>query len=271
MSYIRLRYHIVTATKDHQPYLKGQVEHLARAMLVHSAKEQGAKLFQLGGIPNHVHLVAGLPAEIALDDFIQNIKSDSSRVINQEKLVKGGFNWAEGYAAVSLSPFELSEVIRYVAYQKYYHENNKLWHELEKLSPPGEPSYTRLRYHLVTATKYREPLIVGRVEDIIYRTFHKRAKKLNCVLLKMGGISDHVHSVAAIRPKISVSDFMNDVKKNSSRKVNNKHLLEGDFAWQKGYGAFTAWPFDLSLLLKYVINQKKHDKENNVWYDYEKG
>lgn len=58
MSYIRLRYHIVTATKEHQPYLKGQVEHLARAMLVHSAKEQGAKVFQLGGIPNHVHLVA---------------------------------------------------------------------------------------------------------------------------------------------------------------------------------------------------------------------
>lgn len=90
MSYTQLRYHIVTATKEHKPDLVGEVEHVARAMLAYSAREQGAKVFQLGGLSDHSHLVAQIPRQIAVSDFIQEIKRTSSRVINQKKLVKGG-------------------------------------------------------------------------------------------------------------------------------------------------------------------------------------
>lgn len=270
MSYTQLRYHIVTATKDNKPHLVGQVEHVARAMLVHSAREQGAKVFQLGGISDHMHLVAEVPRKIALSDFVQKIKSTSSRVINQQNLVQGGFEWAEGYAAVSLSSDKLSEVIEYVAKQKDHHKNNDLWDELEKLPLPGEPSYTRLEYHVVTGTKHREPVIVGEIEETIYSSFHKTAQKKECVILKMGGIADHVHGVTTIRPTIRVSYFMRDVKKYASRAVNDKGLLEGSFAWQDGYSAFTLWPFDLSGVLEYVENQKQRHRSNDLWDKYEK-
>lgn len=270
MSYAQLRYHIVTATKEHKPHLVGEVEHVARAMLVQSAREQGAKVFQLGGISDHMHLVAHVPRQIALSDFVQNIKRASAWAVNQENLVKGGFEWAEGYAAISLSSDKLSEVIEYVAKQKDHHKNNDLWDDLEKLPRPGEPSYTRLRYHLVTATKSREPVIIGEIEETIYSSFYKTARNKACVILKIGGIADHLHTVAAILPRIRVSYFMRDVKKYASRAVNDKGLLEGDFAWQDGYSAFTVWPFDLSGVLEYVQNQKQRHKMKDLWDEYEK-
>lgn len=163
--------------------------------------------------------------------------------------------------------------MEYVANQEYYHEKTDgLWDELERLPLPNEPSYTRLRYHVVTATKYRDPVIVGEIEETIYSSFHNTAKEIECAILKMGGMPDHVHTVAAIRPKMPVSYFMRDVKKYASRAVNDKRLLEleGGFKWQTGYGAFTLWPFELSGVLDYVANQKQHHKNKDLWDEYEK-
>lgn len=272
MSYVKLRYHIVTATENHQPFLEGEVEDLVRGMLVHSTQELGAKLFRLGGCSDHMHLVVGLPAELALSDLVRHVKGCSSRVVNQNQLVKGGFAWAEGYAAISLSPFDLSEVMRYVADQKYYHQTNQLWDVLEELPAPGESSFTRLRYHLVTATKYRDPLMVDVVEEMVYREFERKAQKMECVLLELNGVPDHLHAVAAVRPKIAVASFMHQVKRFSSRRVNNKRLLgkHHRFGWQRGYGAFTVWPFDLYHVRHYVRNQKTHHRDNHLWHYYEK-
>jgi len=270
MSYTKLRYHIITATKEQKPLLVGQVEQVAHAMLVRNAQEQGAKVFQVGGVPDHTHLVAEVPRQIPLSDFVQKVKGASSWVINKQNLVKGGFEWAEGYAAISLSPNDLSPVMTYVAYQKWHHQNKTLWKVLEKLPLPNEPSYTRLRYHVISGTKHRESVIVGKIEKTIYHSFDETAKEQECVILKTGGIADHVHTVAAIRPKICVSYFMRDIKKYAARAVNDNDLLEGGFTWQKGYGAFTVWPFDLSGVLDYVANQKQHHKEGTLWDEYEK-
>ena len=131
-------------------------------------------------------------------------------------------------------------------------------------------SYTRLRYHIVTGTKNREPVITPELETIIYPALQNKAMDNGGKLLQIGGVEDHIHVVAAIPPTIAVADFVREIKTGSSRAVNKSGLLDWPFHWQIGYGAFTLNPFDLKDILRYVAYQKQHHAEGTLWPAYER-
>lgn len=131
-------------------------------------------------------------------------------------------------------------------------------------------SYTRLRYHIVTATRNREMIITPALETIIYPALATKAKDVGARVLKIGGVADHVHIVAAIPPAVAVADFVREVKTGSSRAVNKAGILEGKFHWQRGYGAFTLNPFNLTRVVRYVANQKEHHAEQTLWSRFER-
>lgn len=52
------------------------------------------------------------------------IKANSSRWINERRLVKGKFYWQEGFGAFSYSRSQLDDVIRYVNDQEIRHKTS---------------------------------------------------------------------------------------------------------------------------------------------------
>src|SRR5690606_11158743 len=118
-------------------------------------------------------------------------------------------------------------------------------------------SYTRLRYHIVTATQDRHPLITPEVEAVLYPALYRKAQDCGGRLLAVGGVADHIHLVAALPPTIALADFIRAVKARASRVVNKAGFYGGQFRWQRGYGAFTLDPFDLARVLAYVSHQKQ--------------
>ncbi len=131
-------------------------------------------------------------------------------------------------------------------------------------------SYTRLRYHIITATKNREMIITPEVEALIYPALQAKALECGGKLFQVGGVEDHVHMVAALPPSVALAAFVRELKTASSRAVNKAGLLEERFEWQRGYGAFTLNPLDLSTVLHYVANQKQHHAEGELWTSYER-
>ena len=127
--------------------------------------------------------------------------------------------------------------------------------------------YTRLRYHLITGTYERLPIITPDVESVLYPALREAAVNTGGRILQLGGVADHVHMVAAIRPTTAVSNFMRVVKTHSSRAVRTKEAKA--FRWQAGYAAFTASPHHMRRLLRYVACQKKHHALNTVRAMYE--
>jgi putative transposase len=69
-----------------------------------------------------VHIVFGMRPFQSLSDLMQDLKGDSSRWINEKKLVNGRFSWQEGYGAFSYNKSELKNLIRYVANQEKHHK-----------------------------------------------------------------------------------------------------------------------------------------------------
>ena len=131
-------------------------------------------------------------------------------------------------------------------------------------------SFTRLRYHIVTATKDHAPAITKEVEAVLYPALQRKAQGEGGKLLAVGGVADHVHVVAAVPPTVALSDFVRAVKAGSSRAVSRAEFCGGQFRWQSGYGAFTLNPLDLSRVIAYVTHQKQHHAGGQTWAAYER-
>jgi len=71
-------------------------------------QNQKHKVMAINGMPDHVHLLIGLNPDIALSALVRDVKAASSRLINDNRWVKGHFNWQRGYGAFFV--FEVSGV-----------------------------------------------------------------------------------------------------------------------------------------------------------------
>jgi len=89
-----------------------------------------AKLISAGGMFDHVHLFASLPSTISVADFVNAVKSKSSRWIHESFSRLRNFAWQEGYGAFSVSKSEQPRVINYISNQEKHHRKRTFKEEL---------------------------------------------------------------------------------------------------------------------------------------------
>ncbi len=117
----------------------------------------------------------------------------------------------------------------------------------------------RLYYHVVWATKERHPFITTNVEPLLYGYIGTKVKESGCLLHAIGGIEDHIHLVVSIPPKLSIADFVKNIKGSSAHYLNHETSKPtSNFSWQFGYGVFSMGSKQLDEAVAYVLNQKAH-------------
>ncbi len=123
----------------------------------------------------------------------------------------------------------------------------------------------RLYYHLVWSTQNRHPLITADVEAELHGYIVGKAHSLGCLVHAIGGVEDHLHPVASIPPKLSISQFVQKVKGSSAHHLNTTITREGAiFKWQRGYGIFSLGSSQLAGTVQYVYQQKVHHHEGTL-------
>ena len=88
----------------------------------------------IGGIHDHVHLVATIPPSVSISQFIGEIKGSSSH--HASRLITGHidpFQWQAEYGVLSVSEKNLQWIIHYVLDQEQHHANNTLNKTLESI------------------------------------------------------------------------------------------------------------------------------------------
>lgn len=65
----------------------------------------------------------------------------------------------------------------------------------------------RLYYHIVWATKERQPLITSYKETELYNDIIGKSNSLNCILHAVGGIEYHIHLVVSIPPTMAIAEL----------------------------------------------------------------
>ena len=117
-------------------------------------------------------------------------------------------------------------------------------------------AYWRLFYHFVWSMKLRRPLIQPEIGPSLHNVIAAKATRIGGFVHAVGGVEDHVHLVVSVPPKLSLSDFISQVKGNSSHFAN--HELNVLFAWQAEYGVVSFGGKQLDIVIKYVKNQRQH-------------
>ena len=125
-------------------------------------------------------------------------------------------------------------------------------------------SYTNLLYHIVFSTRDRRPIITIDRRPRLYEYVGGIIRELGGISLAIGGIEDHLHLLAKLRPDTALPDLLHDLKANSSSWMHDVFPDARDFYWQKGYGAFTVSMSQVPAVSAYIANQERHHKKR--WF-----
>ncbi|MBX7246229.1 MAG: IS200/IS605 family transposase [Candidatus Sumerlaeaceae bacterium] len=130
-TFYSLHYHIVFSTKDRRPFIRTQWRSRLHEYLGGSLRGLGAVPEAVGGVDDHVHLLASLKTTDAPADLVRELKKASSlwAATNHEQK----FSWQEGYAIFSTSWSHLPAVRRYIADQEAHHRKVPFADELRRL------------------------------------------------------------------------------------------------------------------------------------------
>ncbi len=99
----------------------------------------------VNGHKDHVHLLFEMHPTNSLSGIMKDVKSNSSKWVNKNNLVKGHFSWQEGYGAFSYSRSQRDQVIKYIIEQEQHHAKKPFRDEylelLKKFEIPFENHY----------------------------------------------------------------------------------------------------------------------------------
>ena len=123
-TYTSLHYHVIFSTKDREPSIRQDTEQRIWSYLGGIARENDIKALLIGGIEDHVHLLLGVPAVLALSKAVQLIKGGSSKWIKESFPNMAGFGWQDGYAAFTVSKSLVPDVETYIRTQREHHRRS---------------------------------------------------------------------------------------------------------------------------------------------------
>ena len=122
-----------------------------------------------------------------------------------------------------------------------------------------------LRYHLVVVTKYRHPVIDGRIRERLLEITGETFRKWKCNVISAEGSQDHLHVYFSAPPQLRLSDLVNNYKTVSARLIRKEFASElapyywKPFFWSRSYFLSTVSEVDDKTIRNYIENQNKDD------------
>ncbi len=99
------------------------------------------KMLQINSMPDHTHILIGMRPAQSISSLVQNVKTESSKWIKEQKFCAVPFAWQEGYGAFSYSKSHVHEVIRYIQNQEVHHKKQNFLDEYRQFLKAFEIEY----------------------------------------------------------------------------------------------------------------------------------
>ncbi len=123
-------------------------------------------------------------------------------------------------------------------------------------------SFSAVRVHLVFSTKHRLPVFQDLdLRGRLHSQLGEISNRLDCPIIRVGGVEDHVHLLACLGRTTSLADWVKELKRVSNSWVRSHFPAHPQFKWQAGYGAFGVSQSQVETLIKYITNQPEHHRQ----------
>lgn len=129
-------------------------------------------------------------------------------------------------------------------------------------------TYSQVYIHIVFSVKGRENLLDKNLREEVFKYISGIIKEKGHKSIIINGYTDHVHCFVGLKPSVSISDFVRDIKNNSSKFINEKKYLKGKFSWQEGYGVFSYSHSHIKRVYDYILNQEEHHRKKSFKEEY---
>jgi REP element-mobilizing transposase RayT len=129
-------------------------------------------------------------------------------------------------------------------------------------------TYHQIYLQAVFAGKYRQAVIQQEWQSQLYSVIGNLINEKNCKTIIVNGVEDHVHCFFGLKPSISVSELMQNVKAKSSKYINDHQLTPEHFGWQDGYGVFSYSHSQIPKVYHYIQRQAEHHTKQTFKVEY---
>jgi putative transposase len=132
-TYTNLLYHIVFSTKNRIPMVSDSLQPDLYSYIGGIIRGEGGILLEVGGMPDHVHLLTKFKPSKSVSEMLNRIKAKSSKWANDEKLNNRSFDWQDGYSAFTVSESQVEPVRHYIRDQPNHHRRLTFQDEIRAL------------------------------------------------------------------------------------------------------------------------------------------
>jgi REP element-mobilizing transposase RayT len=140
-TYTQMNIHAVFSVKGRGNFISEKWNDELFKYVSGTLKETKNYSLAVGGHRDHVHVFFELHPTNSVSDVLKNIKSKSSKWINEKRLVDGHFQWQAGYGGFTYSRSQRNDVIKYIMNQKNHHSSKSFKDEYLDLLRKNEIKY----------------------------------------------------------------------------------------------------------------------------------
>ncbi len=121
MSYVSAYFHGVFSTKERRPLIPPALQQRLWPFLGGIARQNDMKAIEVGGMPDHVHVLLSLPSTLSIAKALQLLKGGSSKWVHDAFPEHRLFGWQLKYGAFSTSVSQLDKTVEYIRSQPEHH------------------------------------------------------------------------------------------------------------------------------------------------------
>ena len=140
-TYTQLHIQLVFAVKFRAALIQKEWKERLHQFITGIFQQNEHKMLQINSMPDHMHIFIGMRPHQSISALVQNVKTESSKWIKENKFCKSAFAWQEGFGAFSYSKTHVDRVIRYIQNQKIHHMKESFLDEYRKMLIAFEIDY----------------------------------------------------------------------------------------------------------------------------------
>ena len=128
-TYTQIHIQLVFAVKYRQALIQKEWKDDLYKYITGIIQNRKHKLLSINGMPDHIHVLIGLRPNQSISELVQEVKSISSKWINENNLITARFEWQDSFGAFSYSKSQIDTVIKYIENQEKHHQKKSFREE----------------------------------------------------------------------------------------------------------------------------------------------
>ena len=121
-TYTQLYVQFVFSVKGRQNLIKDSFREELEKVICGIVTNHKCKVYAVYCNPDHTHLLVSMHPTVTSSKLMEQVKSGSSKWLNERKFIAGKFAWQDGFGAFSYSKSHISDVVKYIVNQPVHHK-----------------------------------------------------------------------------------------------------------------------------------------------------